>query len=514
MKTIFFLLGLIVILSAEPASAINYFWLTNYETTEDSSIIAFNGRDTLSGPVHSNDWIATQNAGGGIPFAGSRVSTTMPSFRSGSPNPAMQFIGGPPIFNATEVVIPEQLTFIREEAELQGRVFPYAGNEHYISIHNNAMYVYTYPEGIPLDTMLWPHQIYTLNTENYFFFDAKVSIRGVVPAQDCHVIIGSSHSIRLQDNVMLEGTNLSNGTLPSGATSAICLAAEHDVIIANTWENGRANQSGTPPNNRDIVITALVFALRGSFRSEQLNFEDDPYICSCSPDERGSIILTGGITQWRRGWLHTSNRGGTGYTKTLHYDERLRFWNPGVFSSPHQDEIADTLYFPDTPVHQTSYDTLRFNREGPFSGSHAGYPFASNAPYQFMGPFVVPVSFTPPAVGPWYGALTFFLHGEFTSIVLRGNGVTAGGPQIVSTEIVPNPFNVESRIELELAGAGHLRATVYDILGREVARLADAEFAAGRHTLRFDGSSLASGVYFLNLQTPQSVMTRKLLLLK
>ena len=37
---------------------------------------------------------------------------------------------------------------------------------------------------------------------------------------------------------------------------------------------------------------------------------------------------------------------------------------------------------------------------------------------------------------------------------------------------------------------------------------------AGQHTVRFDGSDLNSGTYFINLTTPNGVMVKKMVLLK
>jgi hypothetical protein len=54
---------------------------------------------------------------------------------------------------------------------------------------------------------------------------------------------------------------------------------------------------------------------------------------------------------------------------------------------------------------------------------------------------------------------------------------------------------------------------VYDILGREVSVLVNEKREAGVHEVRFEGSNLASGVYFYRLQAGAFVETKKLLLL-
>jgi hypothetical protein len=56
--------------------------------------------------------------------------------------------------------------------------------------------------------------------------------------------------------------------------------------------------------------------------------------------------------------------------------------------------------------------------------------------------------------------------------------------------------------------------TVFDLLGREVSVLVNERREAGVHEVKFDGSNLASGVYFYRLQDGDFVATKRLLLLK
>jgi glycosidase len=65
----------------------------------------------------------------------------------------------------------------------------------------------------------------------------------------------------------------------------------------------------------------------------------------------------------------------------------------------------------------------------------------------------------------------------------------------------PNPFNPNTVLGFELPETGRVRLAVYDILGREVAVLVDGVYPAGRNTVTFDGTRLASGVYLCRLST-------------
>ena len=83
----------------------------------------------------------------------------------------------------------------------------------------------------------------------------------------------------------------------------------------------------------------------------------------------------------------------------------------------------------------------------------------------------------------------------------------------------PNPFNSTTAIGFALARAGAIRLEVFNLLGQQVAVLAEGTYPAGSYTLRWDGvndggRALAAGLYFYRLQTPWGVQTRKLLLLK
>jgi photosystem II stability/assembly factor-like uncharacterized protein len=78
----------------------------------------------------------------------------------------------------------------------------------------------------------------------------------------------------------------------------------------------------------------------------------------------------------------------------------------------------------------------------------------------------------------------------------------------------PNPFNPSTTIKFELPRVSHVSLTVYDILGRQVSVLVNERREAGVHEVKFDGSNLASGVYFYRLQAGTFVETKKLLLLQ
>jgi hypothetical protein len=78
----------------------------------------------------------------------------------------------------------------------------------------------------------------------------------------------------------------------------------------------------------------------------------------------------------------------------------------------------------------------------------------------------------------------------------------------------PNPFNGVSTINFILDVPGDITLLVYDMMGREVARLADGLFPAGTHARSIGSDQLASGVYVYRLRTSRSIHSRMLTVLR
>jgi hypothetical protein len=78
----------------------------------------------------------------------------------------------------------------------------------------------------------------------------------------------------------------------------------------------------------------------------------------------------------------------------------------------------------------------------------------------------------------------------------------------------PNPFNAGTIIAYEIPQTSHVKLTVHDLLGREVAILVDETQNSGRHRVVWNGASMASGIYFYALQVRNGVEKRKLVLLR
>ena len=78
----------------------------------------------------------------------------------------------------------------------------------------------------------------------------------------------------------------------------------------------------------------------------------------------------------------------------------------------------------------------------------------------------------------------------------------------------PNPFNPSTTIRYALPTRAYVTLSVYNLHGQLVSKLVQGEEEAGYHEVTFDGSNLASGVYFCRLQAGVFVSTKKTLVLK
>ncbi|MDZ7806258.1 MAG: T9SS type A sorting domain-containing protein, partial [Gracilimonas sp.] len=113
------------------------------------------------------------------------------------------------------------------------------------------------------------------------------------------------------------------------------------------------------------------------------------------------------------------------------------------------------------------------------------------------------------------------IESRFT-ILLNASGTTTGtevGNDIPATvelqQNYPNPFNPTTTIKYGVPAGGVVSLEVFNMLGQKVATLINGENQqAGRHSVQFDASSLSSGIYIYRLKAANTVVTKKLTLIK
>ncbi|MFQ5486551.1 MAG: T9SS type A sorting domain-containing protein, partial [Desulfobacterales bacterium] len=78
----------------------------------------------------------------------------------------------------------------------------------------------------------------------------------------------------------------------------------------------------------------------------------------------------------------------------------------------------------------------------------------------------------------------------------------------------PNPFNPSTTIAFALPKPAHVRLSLFDILGREIAILVDEKLPAGQHKTVFNATGLAGGIYFFRMQAGEFESVKRMLFLK
>jgi hypothetical protein len=78
----------------------------------------------------------------------------------------------------------------------------------------------------------------------------------------------------------------------------------------------------------------------------------------------------------------------------------------------------------------------------------------------------------------------------------------------------PNPFNPSTTIEYQIPKQSYVTLKVFDLLGREVARLVNQLKQAGAHSVKWDASRLSSGVYFYTIAAGTYRETKRMILMK
>ncbi|MDF1612442.1 T9SS type A sorting domain-containing protein [Stygiobacter electus] len=122
----------------------------------------------------------------------------------------------------------------------------------------------------------------------------------------------------------------------------------------------------------------------------------------------------------------------------------------------------------------------------------------------------------PPA--PW-PEITYNLIGCKINGQTYGKLVSVKRPGAVPTETklfqnYPNPFNHITKITFQMPNESKVVFKIYDLIGNEIATLFNEVVSAGFHEILFDGSKIASGVYFYSLVTNNNIITKKLALIK
>jgi hypothetical protein len=109
-------------------------------------------------------------------------------------------------------------------------------------------------------------------------------------------------------------------------------------------------------------------------------------------------------------------------------------------------------------------------------------------------------------------------NGNYEYFSLSSSAVVSSPQKFTLKQNYPNPSNPTSKIDYEIPFNAFVTIEVYDVSGRMVSKLVNEKQNAGYYSTSFNGSNLASGIYFYKLfvksEKEQFNGTKKLVLIK
>jgi hypothetical protein len=116
--------------------------------------------------------------------------------------------------------------------------------------------------------------------------------------------------------------------------------------------------------------------------------------------------------------------------------------------------------------------------------------------------------------GFYGGGLFYYENLEFVSIKNNPGTETELPGSIRLLGNYPNPFNAVTTIRWQLKVNSHVNLTVYNLKGQKVEILLSAFLHSGSHSVKWDASNVASGIYMYRIEADDYTETRKMLYVK
>jgi xylan 1,4-beta-xylosidase len=111
--------------------------------------------------------------------------------------------------------------------------------------------------------------------------------------------------------------------------------------------------------------------------------------------------------------------------------------------------------------------------------------------------------------------LKFLTEGDSLSYIEESNSSDIPKNYVLEQNH-PNPFSRSTIIRFGVPDKSFVYIKAYNLIGQEVAVIAEKEFSAGIHSVKFDASNLSSGLYFYKIEAKDSNFseTKKMILIK
>jgi ligand-binding sensor domain-containing protein len=117
-------------------------------------------------------------------------------------------------------------------------------------------------------------------------------------------------------------------------------------------------------------------------------------------------------------------------------------------------------------------------------------------------------------IGTGLGGLAVYREGGVIINIEQENNIKKIPTEFSLSQNYPNPFNPSTTIRFALPRYSPVELKVFDIRGREVARLVDEELNPGEYKVIFEAKDLSSGIYFYRIITDEVSITKKMILLQ
>jgi len=135
--------------------------------------------------------------------------------------------------------------------------------------------------------------------------------------------------------------------------------------------------------------------------------------------------------------------------------------------------------------------------------------------------FVDSITYGPQTADTSYGRYadgenTWFIMPDYTpgATNIHTTSINETVDNISALQNFPNPFSTITNIQFTLTETDNVSIKVYDVRGTLIAELANDTYITGTHNVVWDASDMQTGYYFYTLQTSNSFITQKALIVK
>ena len=284
------------------------------------------------------------------------------------------------------------------------------------------------------------------------------------------------------------------GAIESGDTVSYFVSA-YDLSAAG-------NRTDSPVQQFEIVSTLVVDDFESGVENWLINQGWEPYFYAYS----GAYSITESPTGFYGNDSEYILKSINSYNLSSRSEAYLSFWH--IYS------IADG----DSANVEISTDGLTWDVGKTFIGSNnyvwemevvslEDYVGMDNVHFRFR----ITTDESGTADGWYIDDIVFYVD---TTLLAIDEPVSAIPLTYALKQNYPNPFNPTTTIEYQLPQEDHVKIVIYNLKGQVVRELVNQIKPTGIHTVRFDATTLASGVYFYRIKTTSFIKTKKLVVLK